>query len=511
MMKHQIRFEVGPEQYEFFFPVEQESEWLLLQFASDQSMTWEEIRFSEPGGKQRFLYWDVHSPREAVLHASPVFTSYLGVPGSIPSGRWQIEFKIGKPCTFTLEWEYGSGALPASLEIPSADRDFWTDGASPDRRHFALNQYDWQAAKCEEARWYRGDFHTHTTLSDGKMTPEQATRLAEEVGLDFFVATEHNTLPSAWPKSRLLVIPGAELTSHSRGDWNAIGLTQSIDYWSNVDFGRLERTEEDFTARMNQLREQVGALGAIRSLNHPLIGRFAWKAPGTLLSGVDALEIWQTPVMKSHLAPNEGALLLWTILWNAGYQLSGIGGSDTHYFPHEPFHEGEQPQVIGDPATCVWAPKLTAAHILQGVRNRHVYVTRGPQLEAQIQVGEPIFRFGDDLTEALQRTSGSAVCRLRVAGAKGASLHLVVNGDLQSRREVANDQETFEDEFDWQSSSYVWARYECRDEQGHLLAVTNPFFAGKKEKEIFTWQEVLDRAYQVDPDLRQLVEGNEII
>ena len=510
-MKHAMTVQLDLEHYAADFPVDQDSEWLALRFTSDKSMTWDEIRFCDPAGRQRFLYWDVHSPREALLHASPELTSELGVPGRIPAGTWRLESKLGKPRSLTLEWEYGSGAVPSAAPIPAANRDFWTDGASPDGIHFALNLYDWQACKNEESRWYRGDFHTHTTLSDGRMTPEQATRLAEEVGLDFFAVTEHNTMPSSWPVTPLLVIPGAELTSHSRGDWNAIGLTQSIDYWSNVDFDRLAGSEKAFTARMNRLREHVGRIGGICSLNHPLIGRFAWKAPGTLLSGVDALEIWQTPVMRSHEAPNEGSLLLWTLLWNAGYNICGIGGSDTHYHPHEPFHEGEDPQLIGDPATCVWAPRLTAAAIMQGVRDRHVYVTRGPLLETSVQVGDHVARIGDDLTDVLHRTSSPVTVRLQVSGMSGGIVHLIVNGETVSRRQVKEETADFVDQFDWQAADYVWARYECRDGDGRLLAVTNPVFAGAKEKEITTWGELLERAYRIDPGLRHYAESDELL
>lgn len=38
---------------------------------------------------------------------------------------------------------------------------------------------------CPESGWYKGDFHTHTRLSDGKETIGHASERAEESGLDF--------------------------------------------------------------------------------------------------------------------------------------------------------------------------------------------------------------------------------------------------------------------------------------------------------------------------------------
>ena len=34
----------------------------------------------------------------------------------------------------------------------------------------------------EQAGWYKGNLHTHTTVSDGKYTPEQTMNLYKENG-----------------------------------------------------------------------------------------------------------------------------------------------------------------------------------------------------------------------------------------------------------------------------------------------------------------------------------------
>lgn len=485
------------------FRVHEESDWLAFRFDCEEKMTWGMIRFVDPKGQERFLYYNVHSPREGILHVDPAYTSYLGVPGRILAGDWKLEFTY-PPRELKLEWSYGMGKPTVDIPLPSPDRDWWTDGAAVDERYFALNLYDWQQCRNPASGWYGGDFHTHTILSDGKMTPEQATELAEQLGLDFFVATDHNALPSSWPKSKVLVIPGVEITSHGRGDWNAIGTTQSIDCWSNLQSNPPYVSEADYVERTNALFKQVGRTGAIRSVNHPLIVRFWWNAPGTLLSEVDALELWNSPTMARNLKTNERALILWSELWNAGYQITGLGGSDTHYFPHEPFEAGDDPQVIGDPRTFVKADRLSPHALLDGVRRRNVYVTRGKiRLEGSFAAGGQTFTFGDDLTEAIRRADGQVECCLKVTGLQGGHVQLVVDGKVAQTVEISEDQQELREMLDWGGVDYTWMRYDCRSADGRLWATSNPVFVGQRERSIHTWQELMERAERIDPNLRE--------
>jgi predicted metal-dependent phosphoesterase TrpH len=70
----------------------------------------------------------------------------------------------------------------------------------------------------------KGALHTHTTLSDGRMTPEEVCATYAELGFDFIAITDHDYLLRPDHRARLpestaslLVFPGAELTIHERG------------------------------------------------------------------------------------------------------------------------------------------------------------------------------------------------------------------------------------------------------------------------------------------------------
>ena len=69
------------------------------------------------------------------------------------------------------------------------------------------------------ARFLRGNTHTHTTRSDGQLSPEHTSRWYDENNYDFLVLTDHNIAP--WDRRittveddpRLILLGGADGTS----------------------------------------------------------------------------------------------------------------------------------------------------------------------------------------------------------------------------------------------------------------------------------------------------------
>jgi hypothetical protein len=83
-------------------------------------------------------------------------------------------------------------------------------------------------------RVLEGDFHVHTTLSDGSLTPLGVARQAERRGLDVIALTEHNSaLPGGvargWSRWRAgpIVLRGEEVTS-SKFHLIAVGIEDTV-------------------------------------------------------------------------------------------------------------------------------------------------------------------------------------------------------------------------------------------------------------------------------------------
>jgi hypothetical protein len=81
------------------------------------------------------------------------------------------------------------------------------------------------ATDCPEgASWLKGALHTHTTCSDGVLTPPELLSVYQGLGFDFVALTDHDFLlrPNAYadvPKeyNGMLVLRGVEKTIFARG------------------------------------------------------------------------------------------------------------------------------------------------------------------------------------------------------------------------------------------------------------------------------------------------------
>lgn len=62
----------------------------------------------------------------------------------------------------------------------------------------------------ENGRWYKGNLHTHTTLSDGRLTPEECVSLYKSKGYDFLSITDHWKVSSNCFQNGMLLLSGGE-------------------------------------------------------------------------------------------------------------------------------------------------------------------------------------------------------------------------------------------------------------------------------------------------------------
>ncbi|MEK3663098.1 CehA/McbA family metallohydrolase [Paenibacillus sp. FSL F4-0236] len=498
MNKGQISVKL--EQNNTYFPIEaeEEYEWFAIRFTYEKEKSWGRLHLFDSEKHIRFCFLDGGNERLIVVHNQPELTSSIAVPGPIMTGTWMLEVSNEEGRTFEAEWEFGCGTLPdeyVSAQI-QGEREYWNSGKL--NAGFIMENYDWAKIWQAGSRWYKGDFHTHTVLSDGKMTQLMNREQALKQGMDFFVATDHNVMSTSWAKGDALVIPGVEVTAGD-GHWNALGLRKWIDWRATSPDGGLTTQQG-----MDRLMKEAAELGAICSINHPMLTPWAWLYGETQLEGVHSMEIWNDPTFSPNNVATEKALQLWTVSWNEGYRITGIGGSDSHMLPTESYDDSPIPSLIGDPATYVWCDDLSADAVLEGVRNGHVYVSRGPVIDASIQAGGNTYRFGCDLSAAFSQEQGEiasheVTCTLSVASDVNARVTLIHNGIAESVRDVSitatgEVPEVLEWNIALEEGTYNWYRFDIRDEAGTLLAFTNPVYYGSKKPQITTYNELLASA-----------------
>lgn len=247
-----------------------------------------------------------------------------------------------------------------------------------------------------EARWYKGDFHVHSSESgDANASFDQIAALARSRGLDFVNLSDHNTdshvalaaaAQAAHPQ--LLFLRGAEITTYA-GHGNAVGLADYVDH----RIGYEGRT-------VAGILDEVAARDALFIVNHPTLELgdnclgCAWRHDATPWSKVAGLEIitgkWDA-VAHVFVPP---AIRLWDEQLDAGARIAAIGGSDDH---RAGAGTGPFDTPVGSPTTLVYATELSEAAILEGIRRgRTIVQLRGPD-DPFVEVSLDGAQIGDEV------------------------------------------------------------------------------------------------------------------
>jgi predicted metal-dependent phosphoesterase TrpH len=90
-------------------------------------------------------------------------------------------------------------------------------------------------------KFYRGNLHTHSTLSDGKLAPEMVCKVYQDAGYDFIALTDHFMQQFNYPvadtrafrSENFTTILGAELHAGRTelGElWHILGVGLPLDF-----------------------------------------------------------------------------------------------------------------------------------------------------------------------------------------------------------------------------------------------------------------------------------------
>ncbi|OAT81622.1 hypothetical protein A6P54_12680 [Bacillus sp. MKU004] len=468
------------------FSVDIESNWLTYKISFSKK-GWYSIFLWDPKNQLRSQSLYINQEKEITISANPDKTSFSSISGKLPAGEWTLEILTptykASP-TFYFDYDFG-------IELEEVKTRTSKNWAEPNPGGFTLSYFDFNKIYNSEAKWYKGDFHTHTNESDGKLTPMEGLHQAKRMGLDFFTATDHNILPSKWiDDPDMMIVPGVEITS-SKGHFNALGLSKWIDWRPICKDGGME-TEEGMNRVINEARNS----GAIISINHPMLKPWEWQFTETKLSLIDVIEIWNDPTYKDNPLATEEALAFWNTLWNDGHRIYGIGGSDSHLLPTESYEKGGPPSLIGDPATYIKLNELSPSSLLEGILQGEVYVSRGPVLDFHLEMeGKYINISNVDLREyhtGIEPTEFTYSVTYRNVKPE-SFIHWILNGVEISKEPVYQDG-TLKKTFSWSKDAYNWLRFEIREADGTLSAFNNPIFQGEKRPSLQTWGECMKDA-----------------
>jgi hypothetical protein len=348
------------------------------------------------------------------------------------------------------------------------------------------------------ARWYRGDFHTHTGHSDGYCASRKGAKApcplirtleaAAARGLDFVAITDHNTtshfaeIAALQPAfDDLLVIPGREVTTF-RGHFNVFGAVDDIDFQRGGPHAQ----------GIGSILAQVEKAGGLASINHPAMPSgevcmgCGWTVEKTPFGRFQAVEIANggALALTGNMAEDPlSGVAFWEARLRDGARLTAIGGSDNHDALAPP----DKPPGVGRPTTVVWAEALSTTAVLEGVHKGRVFIdldgTRDRVLDFTASTKSARAYPGDTLRNA----EGAVDISARVTGAKGAGVRFISSdpnsqgwsgGLLKSDDDtVATTELNVWADGDGPSGPTThWVRAEVRAPDGRLLMLSNPIY-----------------------------------
>lgn len=233
----------------------------------------------------------------------------------------------------------------------------------------------------QPGRFWRGNLHTHSTNSDGTLTPEQVCQRYAEAGYDFLAVTEHFMERFGYPitdtrhfrTNTFTTLLGAELHA---------GMAEMGEQWHILAVG----LPLDFAPPLNgeggaEIAARAMAAGAFVSMAHPNRCMLT-EADADALGNVHAVEVYNAGSGDENDRSDS---------WGFLEVLLGRG---RRYFAHaaDDFHNLHYRRDFAMGWVHVKAETLEPDALLTALKNGHFYSSTGPQInDIQIEPGKKIY------------------------------------------------------------------------------------------------------------------------
>ncbi len=214
-------------------------------------------------------------------------------------------------------------------------------------------------------KFWRGNLHTHSTLSDGALPVEEVVRRYQAVGYDFVAMTEHFIPHFNWPVADTRQLRGNGFTTLIGAELHA-PVTSAGEFWHIVAVGLpLDFAPVSEGEMGPQLARRAVAAGAFVTIAHPSWSRYTIE-DGRALSFAHAVEIYNHGcAIENDLG--EGFYLLDQML-NESHHLTAIATDDAHF--KTPDHFGGWVHVK--------AESLEPEALLAALKRGDHYSSQGP-------------------------------------------------------------------------------------------------------------------------------------
>ena len=291
--------------------------------------------------------------------------------------------------------------------------------------------------------YFKGNLHTHSTISDGRQSPREVVKLYQERGFDFLALTDHEVFSwwTEYDEKDFLILPGIEASGKAPGPYqchHVVGIGND-----QVQHKHLERFDNSPFQGLTGAQSMVDYLddqGYFTIYCHPVWSRQSF-AEIEDLKRFRAIEVYNH---SCHLENCTGyASYYWDEFLRKGERIWGVASDDSHQI------------MEGDHAggwVVVNAPALTVADIHNGLVQGSFYFSNGPSIEA----------YGVKNGQVYVRCSPAASVHVIAFERRGKSFHATGGNLLTEATHTLRGDEKY-------------VRIEVVDERGRT-AWSNPIF-----------------------------------
>lgn len=231
----------------------------------------------------------------------------------------------------------------------------------------------------QPGRFYRGNLHTHSTRSDGALTPEAVVEAYRAHGYDFIAITDHFLRQYDYPLTDTRSLRSADFTTLLGAELHAPRTEGGMD-WHLVAAGLPPDFEPPVSSeRGPELAARATRSGAFVGMAHP-----AWYsltlADAWSIEAAHAVEVYNEG--SAQWSDRGNSWYLCDLLLQQGRHVNAYASDDAHFLSSRPAAFAAWVQVR--------ATELSPEALVAALRAGEYYSSQGPEIHDIAVLGEQI-------------------------------------------------------------------------------------------------------------------------
>jgi len=246
--------------------------------------------------------------------------------------------------------------------------------------------------------YFKANLHTHSTVSDGKLTPKEARDAYKKLGYKVLALTDHSVTVAHQDLNEkdFLMLTGVELDLEEKGD-NPVNvrnrcihmcligkdpyrqwipftdprpIPSSVPYEAENEIGDIARSYDPDT--INKTIAECNRQGFLVTYNHPVWSNESYPEYSPL-KGLWGMEYRNSGCIACGLDENNGHIYRDFLM--LGERLMPVCADDTH----APIENGYP--VLGDSFNMIGAKELTYESVIEAMEKGDLYASCGPEIK----------------------------------------------------------------------------------------------------------------------------------